>query len=315
MKHQLKLTIIFVFISSMTSVMVHASMLSEEILSLPITTLTDRTINLGQYKGKKPVYLKFWATWCRPCRKQMPHFQHVQEKYGEKMQLIGINIGVNDNVDFIRGTKNEFGLTMPITIDVSGKLAQTFNLVGTPFHVLIDKSGNIVHKGHKASKALDKKIELLTSGKSTDLPNVSVSFSSGTQSGIKIGKNKYTALFFISTWCNWYLKESRPEVSGNCIDAQKSINAIYKQFPQYNWVGIATRLWTGEKELAEYKIKFDVVHSLKIDTSNKLFFDYHVKNFPALILLKDGEEILRVSKFNNQKQLKNKLRELVSNVY
>ncbi len=314
MKYKVILTIFFGMIFGVVSAMTHASTLDDEILSLPITTLSNTTINLGQYKGKKPVYLKFWATWCRPCRKQMPHFQNVQEEYGEKIQLIGVNLGVNDDISFVRDTKKEFALTMPIAIDVSGQLTQAFNLLGTPYHVLIDKNGNIVHKGHEASKEIDKKIKLLAVNESIALPDISLSFNSGAELDIGSDKNKYTALFFVATWCDWYLKESRPSVSKNCIDAQNTINTLYKQFPQYNWVGIASRLWTEEKELGEYKTKFAVSHPLNIDTSNKLFFNHRVKNFPTLILMKEGEEVMRVSKFEDQKQLTDKLRRVVSNI-
>jgi len=292
--------------------------LDEATLSLPITTLADTTINLAQYTGKKPVYLKFWATWCKPCRKQMPHFQRVQQQYGKDIQLIAVNIDINDEIIHIRNTKNEFSLTMPIAIDASGKLAQAFNLVGTPMHVLIDINGNIVHKGHEASKKLDETIKMLATNNLTELPDISslsTNEPAGSDGQIEIEKNKYTALFFVATWCDWYLKESRPIVSKNCSDAQYAINKVYRKFPQFNWVGIASRLWTEEKELEKYKLKYDIFHPLQIDVTNKLFFDYHVKNFPTLVLLKDGEEIDRISSFKDKKNLIDKLRRVISNVF
>ena len=81
-------------------------------------------------------------------------------------------MGVNDDLNSVKATKNEFKLTMPIAIDTSGELAQSFNLIGTPYHILISKEGNIVHKGHKASKALDKKVQLLAASKAKNLPEI-----------------------------------------------------------------------------------------------------------------------------------------------
>lgn len=288
---------------------VYASMSNQEFFTVPITTDSGETITIGQYKGNKPVYLKFWASWCQPCRKQMPHFEQVQKKYGKQMQVIAVNLGVNDSLKAIENTKNEFGLTMPMVIDSNGQMAQAFNLIGTPYHILIDIQGNIVHTGHEASKELDTKIQAVTAIKSTNLPSVAVSSTSGSYeklpSILKENSNKDTVLFFVATWCDWYLKDPRPAMSQQCIRAQHSINSLYKKYPQYNWIGIASRLWTGDKELAEYKEKYNIEHTLVIDTSNETFLQYGVKNFPTLLFIKNGKELYRLSEFNDQIELPN----------
>lgn len=302
----MKSLIILIFLFALQATITHASDLAQEITDLPITTLSGKQISLGQYKNNRPVYLKFWASWCQPCRKQMPHFQNVEEKYGDKIKVIAINLGVNDSIKFINDTKNEFGLTMPIAIDTSGKLAQAFKLVGTPYHVLIDQNGKIVHTGFEASKELDKKIQLLTKKESSDLPDISLSTRSTKQ--IIIKDKKLTALFFTAAWCDWYLKESRPSMSENCINAQNSVNSLFKKFPQYNWVGITSRLWTGEKDLEKYKKKYKISYPIAIDTSNEAFFSYKVKKFPTLILVENGKELLRIDKFDNQNELINNVK-------
>src|SRR5690554_6901591 len=88
--------------------------LLDELLNAPIHLISGETVSLAEYQGEKPVYLKFWATWCQPCRQQMPHFQHVQEKYGDEIEVIGINLGLNDDLGSVKDTIAEFGLTMPI---------------------------------------------------------------------------------------------------------------------------------------------------------------------------------------------------------
>jgi len=59
-----------------------------EIFDLPITTLSGDTFTLGDYQNQQPVYLKFWATWRQPCRKEMPHLQHALEKYGDQVKIV-----------------------------------------------------------------------------------------------------------------------------------------------------------------------------------------------------------------------------------
>src|SRR5262245_53058230 len=61
-----------------------------------VRTVDGEVIDLGGLYGKKAVYLKFWATWCVPCRKQMPHFEETHRKAGSDLAVIAVNAGFND---------------------------------------------------------------------------------------------------------------------------------------------------------------------------------------------------------------------------
>ena len=63
-----------------------------------LTTIDGATIDLGQLYGRKAVYLKFWATWCVPCREQMPHFQKTFEQAGADLAVIAIDVGFEDKI-------------------------------------------------------------------------------------------------------------------------------------------------------------------------------------------------------------------------
>jgi len=65
------------------------------------------------------------------------------------------------------------------------------------------------------------------------------------------------------------------------------------------WRGISTRLWTEEKELNEYSEKFHVPYSLDIDKSNELFIKYKIRDFPTLIVFRNGKEEFRTSNFED----------------
>ncbi len=282
-----------------------------EIESLPITTLRGEIVTLSDYKGKEPVYLKFWATWCRPCRQQMPHFQQVQHQYGEKIKVIAINIGINDSIKRVKETQKKFGLTMPIAIDRSGALAQAFGLIGTPYHILIDKNGRVIHKGFDASSELDNKLALLSKNKViTQIDSSKVTSTKNKSSSILNNiADDNTILFFVATWCDWYLKETRPDSSKQCVTAQNSVNYLYKKFPNYNWIGVVSRLWTAEKELEKYTKKYNVSYPLAIDTSNEVFLKYGVNQFPTLIMLNNNKVVLRVKNFNDMTKLTAELKQ------
>jgi len=126
-----------------------------------LSLLSGETLDLSKFRGNKPVYLKFWATWCQPCRKEMPHLQHTFEQYGQKMQVVAINLGFNDTLSQIKAFRKQYGLSVPIAIDSSGDLVQSFGVIGTPFHVLINKQGDIVHTSFKADEKLDAMIKKL----------------------------------------------------------------------------------------------------------------------------------------------------------
>src|SRR5277367_3635457 len=69
---------------------------------LVLTTIDGATIDLAHLYGKQAVYLKFWATWCVPCRQQMPHFEHTYETAGPDLAVIAINVGFNDSLEEIQ---------------------------------------------------------------------------------------------------------------------------------------------------------------------------------------------------------------------
>jgi len=277
-----------------------------------VKTIDGKTIKLGEIIGKKPVYLKFWATWCVPCREQMPHLQHSFEQHGNKIETIAINININDSQEAIKLTQQEFQLTVPIIIDKGAVLAQAFNLIATPYHVLINKDGKIIHTGHDATDELDKKLQLLANDLADNLNEVTLNNTKTAMQKLSIPDNKTTLIFFTSAWCDWYLEKSRPQMAKQCIDAQKQVNVFSAKYPGLNWQGVLTRLWTGEKELNEYTEKYSVPFEMIVDHTNKYFFDFKVDSYPTLIAVKNGKEIFRTSIFNDTAKLQTQLKSLVT---
>jgi len=285
---------------------------SPDIFDLPITTLSGDTFTLGDYRNRQAIYLKFWATWCQPCRKEMPHLQHAFEKYGDKIKIVAVNIGINEDMAAIKATMQEFGLTLPITVDSSGALSKAFNMIGTPYHVLIDKNGNVVHHGHKASEELDNKLAQLSDYRIKMLPGTPLQHTTTRAPDLGQNTDKLSALFFLSTWCDWYLKDSRPAMSANCTNAQQLVNTLYTDNPEIDWRGIVSRLWTGKKELNAYREKHHIQHPLVIDTSGDVFLKYDVKHLPTLILTRNGKEVFRETDFRHTAALTDRIKTFYS---
>lgn len=112
-----------------------------------LQTLDGKRIHLTDLKGKK-VLLNFWASWCGPCEKEMPHMQKVYEKMkGENVEIVAVNVTsseINEKVvhDFVK----KHGLTFPIPMDVKGEVSFLYEAVSIPTSYFLDTDGVIRHK-------------------------------------------------------------------------------------------------------------------------------------------------------------------------
>lgn len=108
-----------------------------------LTDLNGDTYSLSQFKGK-PVLLNFWATWCPPCRKEMPDLQAFAEKYGEDIQVLGVNWDYQSDVnEEVREFLAEYDITYPNVLDKAGEVFVKYQLTGLPVTYWIDEAGVI----------------------------------------------------------------------------------------------------------------------------------------------------------------------------
>jgi thiol-disulfide isomerase/thioredoxin len=138
------------------------ALIGERAPPLKLRAIDGTPIDLAKTLGGKPVYLKFWATWCVPCLQQMPHFEHAYETLGQDVQVVAVNTNFNETLAGVKAYRDKHGLKIPIVID-DGRLASALNLRVTPTHVLIDRTGHIVYVGHSADAKLDAALQGLRS--------------------------------------------------------------------------------------------------------------------------------------------------------
>jgi len=268
-----------------------------------LTTIDGEHIDLSQLYGKKPVYLKFWATWCVPCRQQMPGFEEVQQTLGDDIQIIAVNTGFSDDLDSVRAYRKELGLTMPIVVD-DGSLAAALNLRVTPQHVLIGRDGRIAHVGHlddpQLHAALKRIREVGTTTVATspsDTTEATRRFNVGDQvEGLRLttlegtevslgqGAGKGRALVFFAPWCEPYLAESRPQTSQACQRVREDVNKLAAQ-SGLDWLGVSSGLWTSKEDLQDYKNTTDTHLPLALDEDDALFRAFGVRDIPSVVLI------------------------------
>lgn len=103
---------------------------------------------LSDYKGKV-VFLNFWATWCPPCRNEMPHIQALYESYGQNqsdvvfLSVAGPNQGQEQDIAGITQFLKDEGYTWPSVMDETGDVFSAYSVSALPTTYMIDKSGNI----------------------------------------------------------------------------------------------------------------------------------------------------------------------------
>lgn len=117
----------------------------------PTFTLTDQygnIHNLEDYRGKT-VFLNFWATWCPPCRQEMPDIQKVYEEYGynqEDLIVLGVagpNMGNEGSIDDITAFLEDNGYSFPVVMDTTGFVFYYYGISAYPTTFMIDVNGNV----------------------------------------------------------------------------------------------------------------------------------------------------------------------------
>ena len=106
---------------------------------------TGQPASLADYRGKV-VLLNIWATWCEPCRVEMPALERLHRKLaGTDFRLVSVSIDKDDST-VVRRFARQLGLTFEILHDRSGAIQQRYQTTGVPESFVIDRDGSIVKK-------------------------------------------------------------------------------------------------------------------------------------------------------------------------
>lgn len=124
----------------------HALTVGDAAPNFSATRLDGRAVSLSDFKGQKPVLIKFWATWCYYCVAEMPHLQNIYHQKSEAVEVLLVNIGMNDSEANIQALFNKQQLDMPVVIDRDGAIVSAYGVVGTPYQLLIDKQGVLAYQ-------------------------------------------------------------------------------------------------------------------------------------------------------------------------
>ncbi len=100
--------------------------------------------SIAEYKGK-PVIINFWATWCPPCRAELPSMNRAWEKVkDENIEMIAVNVGENE--DTIFSFMGSFPIDFTVLLDETGEITQSWPVKGLPTTLIVDTQGQIVYQ-------------------------------------------------------------------------------------------------------------------------------------------------------------------------
>ncbi len=106
--------------------------------------LDDETHRLSDYKGK-PLIVNFWATWCPPCREEMPSMERAWQKIqDEGINMIGINVG--EDFDAVFGFLGQIDVSFPLLLDTEGEESRRWPIRGLPTTYVLNNEGEIVYQ-------------------------------------------------------------------------------------------------------------------------------------------------------------------------
>jgi thiol-disulfide isomerase/thioredoxin len=280
--------------------------------SITLKSIDDRAIDIVNSYGRKPVYLKLWATYCIPCRAQMPGFERIYQAYRDRMQIVAVDAGVGDDPENVRAFVAKAKMHMPVAID-DGSLGAWLKLEATPFHVLIGLDGRIAYAGHQDGPPLDAaiqrvlagganrgRIETATVGSVTPLrpgdvvPAIDLRRSNDTPVQLASGATgRPRAIVFTAVWCESYLKDTEPDTVEACRHTREQVDTL-SQTGAIDWLGVVAHLWTTPKSLGAYEARQKPRVPMAVDSDGQAFRSFGIRRLPAVALIGADGRLRRI---------------------
>jgi len=139
------------------------SLPAQSVTHLRLKTVDNKRFEIKDYLKKGPIAIAFWATWCKPCRKELPALEKVYEKYKDNgLTILAISIDSPRSMSKVKNFVKKSDLPYEFLVDPNGEQSTKLQVKDIPYTLLANKSGEIIytHRGYREGdeKELDEKI-------------------------------------------------------------------------------------------------------------------------------------------------------------
>ncbi|ALX50537.1 cytochrome C biogenesis protein [Lentibacillus amyloliquefaciens] len=126
-----------------------------------VETLSGDTFQLSDLRGQK-VIMNFWASWCGPCKDEMPEMQKFYEEYGDKVEVVAVNLTGNDSgVKAVEEYVNKNGYTYPVPLDKDSKIQEQYDIYNIPTTYFIGTDGKVQQPPKLGPMTYDYMVEMI----------------------------------------------------------------------------------------------------------------------------------------------------------
>ncbi|MDH5179790.1 MAG: TlpA family protein disulfide reductase [Gammaproteobacteria bacterium] len=128
---------------------VNASAVKGKAPDFTLKSNSGKNLKLSEFRGQV-VMINFWASWCAPCRQEMPHLENLYNKY-HKLGFTILGVNVEENSDKAKSLLKDIKVSFPVLFDTGNSVSKKYNVSAMPSTVLVDRNGNMrfLHKGYK----------------------------------------------------------------------------------------------------------------------------------------------------------------------
>ena len=128
----------------------------------PVVSVEDvegKAVDLGQWIGKRPVVLEFWATWCSNCEQLEPAMKAAHARYGDRVAFLGIAVPMNQSPRRVKLYAEKHGLPLALLYDRQGTAIDAYQVPATSYVVVVDAKGTVTYTGLGGRQDLAAAIE------------------------------------------------------------------------------------------------------------------------------------------------------------